>query len=178
VELGADEKPAVRLLGRLTSERKRARAALQRALGSDRYLALLDAFEAGLNELTPTDAKISLDSVARAGLKKVRKAVKALPDNPRDEELHHLRKLGKRARYAAELERNRDVVQCAKELQDVLGEHQDATVAETRLRALGESAAPDEAIAAGRLIEREQSRRAHARAAWPAAWRKLNRASR
>jgi hypothetical protein len=60
----------------------------------------------------------------------------------------------------------------------VLGEHQDSTVAESRLRALGEAAPPDQAIVAGRLLEREHLRQAAARADWPAVWRKLDSASR
>ncbi|HJX47794.1 MAG TPA: CHAD domain-containing protein, partial [Gaiellaceae bacterium] len=179
VALGGDDaKAAVRLLRRLTSERKRARAALLRALVSDRYLALLDRFDTELNELAPTGADISLDALARRELKKLRKAVKALPENPRDEELHDLRKRGKRARYAAELARRRELAQQAKQFQDVLGEHQDATFAEVRLRILSEAAAPAEALAAGRLIELERARKAAARAAWPDAWRKLDRAAR
>jgi CHAD domain-containing protein len=108
----------------------------------------------------------------------LRKAVGALPQEPLDEQLHDLRKRGKRARYASELARHRSVAKLAKQLQDVLGEHQDSTVAEERLRALGTLAPPDEAVAAGRLLEREHARRAAARAAWPDAWRRLDRATR
>lgn len=175
---GDDEKAAGRLLRNLTRERTRARTALLRALDNDRYLGLLDLFDAELNELAPSGADITLTAIARHELKQLRKAVEALPESPRDEQLHDLRKLGKRARYAAELARNRDVALRAKQLQDVLGEHQDATIAEARLRALSATAAPAEAVAAGRLVEREQARQAAARAAWPAAWRKLDRAAR
>lgn len=175
---GNDAKAAVRLLRNLSRERKRARDALLRALGGERYLELLDRFDATLNDLTPTGADVTLDVLARRELKKVRKAVKALPPEPQDAELHDLRKLGKRARYAAELARHREIAQCSKELQDVLGVHQDSTVAEGRLRALAATAPPAEALAAGRLIEREHRRQADARAAWSAAWRKLDRAAR
>jgi CHAD domain-containing protein len=175
---GNDAKAAVRLLRHLSRERKRARDTLLRALSSSRYLELLDRFEAMLDELTPTGADVTLDALARRQLKKVRKAVAALPEDPRDEELHAIRKLGKRARYAAELARSRDVAQRSKKLQDVLGVHQDSTVAEARLRALAATAPADEALAAGRLIEREHVRQAETRAAWPRAWRKLDRAAR
>ena len=60
-----------------------------------------------------------------------------------------MRKLGKRARYASELAGHNEVVRRAKALQDVLGEHQDAVIAEQRLRALAAAASPDQAIAAG-----------------------------
>ena len=174
---GVDTKAAVRLLRNMSRERTRVRTALLKALDGDRYLTLLDQFDATLNELAPTSAEISLDAPARGELKKVRKAVKALPESPTDDELHAVRKLVKRARYAAELARIRDVVEGSKRLQDVLGEHQDSTVAETRLRALAAVAPPDEALAAGRLIEREHARQVEARAAWPRAWRTLDRAS-
>ncbi len=174
----ADEKVALRLLRALTQEWKRARGALLRALDSPRYLQLLDRFETELVDLEPTGAEITLEALAKRELKRVRKAVRALSEPPLDEELHDLRKLGKRARYASELARNRPVAECAKKLQDVLGEHQDSTVAESRLRALGAAAPPDQALVAGRLLEREHLRQSAARADWPAAWRRLDRASR
>jgi CHAD domain-containing protein len=85
--------------------------------------------------------------------------------------VHDLRKAGKRARYAAELmlpEGGRPVeryVDAVKELQDVVGAHQDAVVAEERLRAIARART---AIAAGRLIDGERKRRADARRALPA----------
>ena len=78
-----------------------------------------------------------------------------------DEELHKLRIRGKRARYAAELlpdggKRVKRYLDALKALQDTLGEHQDAVVAEQQVRAHADAAA---ALAAGRLIELEQQRR-------------------
>ena len=67
------------------------------------------------------------------------------------------------------------MVKRAKALQDVLGEHQDSVVAETTLRGL--SSAPERAIVAGRLIERERARRASARNSWRKAWDRLARAA-
>jgi hypothetical protein len=55
----------------------------------------------------------------------------------------------------------------------VLGDHQDAVVAEQRLRAL---AGPKTGLAAGHLVEREQERRRRARAAYPRVWKRLRRA--
>jgi CHAD domain-containing protein len=175
---GVDEKTALRLLRAITQERKRARGVLLRALESPRYLQLLNRFETELVELEPTGAEITLTALARSELKRVRKAVHTLSEPPLDDELHDLRKLGKRARYAFELARDRDVADCAKKLQDVLGEHQDSTVAEARLRALGAVGPSDQAVVAGRLLERERLRQAAARADWPSAWRRLRRVSR
>jgi CHAD domain-containing protein len=68
------------------------------------------------------------------------------------------------------------VIRGCKTLQDVLGDHQDAAVAEARIRALvGPRTRPDRALAAGRVIERQHDRRRAARAAFPAAWRALER---
>ena len=64
----------------------------------------------------------------------------------------------------------------AKKFQDVLGEHQDAAVAVERLRELAAEGSAGQALAAGRLVEREEARRAAARAAWPEAWEKLRKA--
>ena len=176
--LGVDAKPAERLLRALERERKRDRGAMLRAFDSVRYLSLLDRFQAQLDALEPTGADISLDAVARRELKKLRKAIHALPDEPEDASLHEIRKLGKRARYAAELAGQTEVVRRAKALQDVLGEHQDAVVSEARLRVLAAKAPTDQALAAGRLIDREQLRHADARASWWHAWRRLERAAR
>jgi CHAD domain-containing protein len=64
----------------------------------------------------------------------------------------------------------------AKAFQDVLGEHQDAVVAEARLRELARSADPAAARATGRLVERLHLTRERARAGLPRAWRRLERA--
>jgi len=86
-------------------------------------------------------------------------------------------------RYAAEFaepdlgNRAKHVAERATTLQDVLGEHQDAIVAEARLRELLPKApSSGAAFAAGRLVERERARKAAARAALPKAWRRLERA--
>jgi CHAD domain-containing protein len=175
--LGADEKAAGRLLRMLSRDRTRARAGLLRALNTDRYLGLLDRYDSELSALEPTGADVSLASLAQKEVRKLRRAVRALPIDPADDELHALRKLGKRARYASELAGHAAVVKRAKSFQDVLGEHQDAVVAQGRVRELAADAARAEAIAAGRLIEREELRRRTARAAWPDAWRRLERAA-
>jgi CHAD domain-containing protein len=93
--------------------------------------------------------------------------------------LHRLRIRAKRARYAAEaVGAKKEFVDRAKDLQDVLGEHQDAVVAEERIRDLlaRVRGTGRTALAAGRLIERQRLRRANARRAWPKAWKRLERA--
>jgi CHAD domain-containing protein len=178
-ELDPDDHAAlVPLLRRLVRQRSRHRRALLQALDSDRYDTLLDGFEATLSELRPAESEETLESIARREFKKLRRAVEALDSEPTDDALHDLRKHGKRARYAHELSGADKVVRRAKELQDVLGEHQDSVVTEERLRALAHDATQEQALAAGLLIGREQLRRAEARASWQNAWRRLERAAR
>ncbi|HEU0127192.1 MAG TPA: hypothetical protein VFQ48_01090 [Pseudonocardiaceae bacterium] len=62
-------------------------------------------------------------------------------------------------------------------LQDVLGEHQDACVAQQRVVALldglGDVVDLDVVFTAGRLVEREEVSRSAARGAWLAAWQQV-----
>jgi CHAD domain-containing protein len=172
-----DRQAAGQALRTLERRRKRERKTMLDTLDGDRYLRLLDRFETEIEALEPTRATASLGSLARRELKKLRRDVEALPEDPPDEQLHALRKRGKRARYAAELAGKKRIVTAAKGLQDVLGDHQDAVVAEQRLRELALDAPPATALAAGRLVERERGRKHAARASWPRAWRKLRRAA-
>jgi CHAD domain-containing protein len=175
-KLGQEDADQARLLlVGLRDDRSRARRRLLTTLRSDRYLALLDETELMIEQLEPGGADISLDEVAAKRFAKLRKAARRLPQDPADDELHRVRKKDKRARYAAELAEWTKSVKRAKELQDVLGEHQDAVVAALRLRELAAAAPPEQALASGRLIERETARRADARAAWPRAWKKLRK---
>jgi CHAD domain-containing protein len=109
-------------------------------------------------------------------------AVAAMGVDPADQELHDLRVLGKKLRYAAEIAAPvggkpvRTLVKATKRLQDVLGEHQDSCVAETRLRGLN----PDDveqAFVAGRLVERERVRQVAVRATWRDAFVEVDEAA-
>ena len=172
-----DAEAAEALLGRLASERDVAQEALLDALESERYFTLLDRFEALVAQLEPAAGASSLDSLVDKQLSRLRRAVRGLGDEPADPELHEVRKRGKRARYTTELAGNDEVVKQLKELQDVLGEHQDAVVAADKLHALARDPGTTvpEALAAGRLIEREHERKARARAEWPGRWQPLER---
>jgi CHAD domain-containing protein len=178
--LGGDRDEALGLLGGLEAERTAARQAVVEALSSDRYLALLERLE-HVGEPATTGEIVPLATLWRAEWKRTRKAVKRLSKSPSDEELHAVRIRVKRVRYAAELashelgRKGKRVVKAARALQDVLGEHQDATVAEERIRGWAELGSVG--VAAGRLVELERKRKSEARAAWPKAWKKLRRAA-
>ncbi len=170
-----DVERAGSLLATLRTERSCSRSRLLAALRSDEYLALLDDTAQTIDELEPSGSAVTLDELADEAFARLRKAVRKLPDAPANEELHAVRKKGKRARYAAELAGWKKPVKRAKKLQDVLGEHQDAVVTAARLRELAAGSAPEQALVAGRLVEREEERRLQARKAWPNAWQKLRR---
>jgi CHAD domain-containing protein len=183
--LGEDEVAFAEVLQKLEAQRADARDRLLAALGSDRYHALLEALEAASRAPHARALDAPLDELAGAEFRRLAKAVKRLGDDPTDEALHAVRIKGKRARYAAELAEPlvgkpaARVVSKAKSFQDVVGEHQDAVVAEERLRGLVSELGSDEAVlAAGRVVERERRRRLEARAALPRAWAKLERAGR
>jgi CHAD domain-containing protein len=79
-------------------------------------------------------------------------------------------------RYVAESLGEERVVRRAKEFQDVVGEHQDAVVAEQRLRDLA-ARVPESALTLGVLIERERERRVRMRGGLPKSWKRLERAA-
>jgi CHAD domain-containing protein len=203
-DLPEDEQAAAdRLLRGLVEERRRARRRMLDTFRGARYATLLrtlatlataDLPDAGSDgdgrSAPPRRARekgiVLLDTVRKPYRKLVR-AVRALDDDPPDEQLHALRIRGKRLRYAAELaaptggKRVRRLIRATKELQDVLGEHQDTVVAEAEVRRLlDEQDQPevDLVFVAGRLVERERTRRVECRARWRAAFEEVDHQAR
>lgn len=180
---GADVRAIGTIRGRLGRQRGTARRALLAAMSEPRYFQLLDSLAAA--ERAPAGpGSASLEQIAADAFERARKAKKALPPDPDDDELHAVRIEVKRARYAAELaepvlgKAGDRLLRRAKVVQDVIGEHQDACVAEARIRELAVSGGASAALAAGRLIERQQARKQAARAALPEAWRAFAKAGR
>jgi CHAD domain-containing protein len=169
------------LFAALDRQREAARSELNAGLESERYLELLDLLEAE----PPGDhgSERTLTSIWRRELRRTKRFVAALGEAPLDGELHATRIRVKRARYAAELaraelgERGEAFVEAAKALQDILGAHQDSVVGEQVLRRLAPEL-PGAALAMGRLVDREQARRAAARSSWRRAWKRLARRGR
>jgi CHAD domain-containing protein len=180
---GEDARAFRRLRSRLALERNADRAALLEGMASARYFRLLDVLE-GADSAPAGDGGDPPVELARREFKRLRKAAKALPKVPADEALHEIRIDAKRARYSAELaapdlgKAGARFLDRAKDLQDVIGEHQDACVAETRLRALALHGGGKTGLTAGRLIERQQRRRRNARRAYPGAWARLEKSGR
>jgi CHAD domain-containing protein len=180
---GADVRAAGTIRSRLGRRRAAARRTLLEAMSEARYFQLLDSLAAAEHATAGPDS-VSLQQIAADAFRRARKAKKALPPHPSDDELHAVRIEVKRARYAAELaeptlgKAGARFLRRAKVVQDVIGEHQDACVAEARIRELAVSGGASAALAAGRLIERQQARKRAARAALPDAWRALAKAGR
>jgi CHAD domain-containing protein len=170
-----DEEAAEWALAALERDRAEAREALLEALDGERYPALLLALDRSV-DLPPVIAEVSPAQIAAGEFAKLEKLLDKIGAESSDEDLHRLRIGAKKARYAAELaeptvgKRARRFVESAKHMQDVIGTHQDAIVAEERLRSLlGRTRSKGPAFALGRLVERERTRRAEARLAVPSA---------
>jgi CHAD domain-containing protein len=181
------------LIQALVADRQTARAEMLAVLGSRRYTALLRRLATAVSQPLPAPrdrlAVGSLVELVGIEYRRLSKAVRGAGEYPPDEVLHALRIQGKRLRYTGELvaasgrkpERAsvRELVASAAALQDVLGEHQDACVAQQRvmllLDGLGDRVGIDVAFAAGRLIEREEASRIATRGSWPAAWQQVQR---
>ncbi len=171
------------LLELLAEDHEQARRALLGVLDSERYLQLLAALDAAATAPRVQDAGVGVDQLARKEFRKLRKRHRRLRSDPSAGELHKFRVRGKRARYAAELAATttggaaKRFIDRAKVLQDVLGEHQDAIVAENAVRGLAaRSRSAEASLAAGRMIERQQDRRRQARDDFPKAWKRLRQA--
>ncbi len=180
----ADARSAAALLKVLAAEIEVLRGRLMADLDSDRYVDLLEQLvHASLSPVTLPDveqtAAAVLPGLAAGPWRRLRSAVRQLPDEPSDPELHRIRILAKRARYAAEAvaavagPQAAAFAKAAARLQTVLGEHQDAVTAQAWLRAARVSGR--KAFVAGELIALERIDAEHARARWPKAWAALDR---
>jgi CHAD domain-containing protein len=184
VALAEDDAATVAdLAAELQAESEEARARLVLDMRTDRYIDLIERLVEASRApaLTPEGqlrAAIVVPALARRDWKQLRKGVSGLSDQPDDPELHRIRILAKRVRYAAEAAepiagkiatRN---AEAAAALQDVLGDHQDSVTAQQWLREAGKG---PRAFVAGELTALEREAAAHDRAAWHNVWKKLDR---
>jgi CHAD domain-containing protein len=181
-----------RVQGHFAPARARGRTGLLSALDSQRYFTLLDELGSLLAEppLTPRAALPAADVLPAAARRpyrqvrrRMRRARRAPAGQPTDVALHEARKAAKRARYAGEAmtpaigNKARRFTKQMKQVQSVLGDHQDAVIARQVERELGISAylAGENAFSYGLLYGRDvcDGERLQARA-----WRTWRRASR
>jgi CHAD domain-containing protein len=182
-----DAATAEHLLDRLVRSWEAARLELLEAMRTPRYAALLDRLVAAAQvpDVLPAGDEPAgevLPALAQRPWRHLQRDVDALPDDPRDEQLHEVRIRAKRCRYAAEAvvpavgKRARRFARAVAGLQDVLGDHQDAVVATAWLRdAVASAATPDEIFVAGMLAGAIRGMERSTRAAWPDAWRDVRR---
>lgn len=167
-------------LEKLKTERDRARESMLAGLESDKYLDLLNTLEAATVSLVVRAVDEGLEDGAARRFRKLRKAVKGLGSPPEDEELHRVRRQAKKARYTADLVRPLGGKKVAryltaiKELQEVLGDFQDAVVAQGRITEyLPNAASSAEGFALGRMAELQASKKRQSAAAFPEVWEKV-----
>jgi CHAD domain-containing protein len=167
------------LIERLRADRDELQRAVVATLKSEGYQRVLDQLSL---PVVPAEDRPErkLDKLAARELRRLVARVRRLGKRPSDEALHALRIKVKRVRYATELasgpkgKKKRRVIDAATRMQDVLGAHQDAVVTEERLREVAN--ALDEtgiAFVAGRLAERERTKREEIHDRLPAHWKEL-----
>jgi CHAD domain-containing protein len=118
-----------------------------------------------------------LPALVRRPWRHLRQAVDALGDDPADEALHDVRIQAKRLRYAAEAAAPvigrpaRRLAAAVAGVQGVLGDFNDAVVAEEWLRQAAKSAPASTALVAGQLIAVERRQQQVGRDTWGKPWR-------
>ncbi len=186
--LSADDvAPGELLLDGLRAERNAARDELLAGLRSSRYLDLLERLFAAARMVPPADQTVDLEldlgDLVTKPWKKLRGAVHELGEHPPDPALHAVRIRAKRARYAAEAvapaigKGAKRFASKVADLQDVLGEHQDAVVAGQWLRDHVPTG-PDAtraAFVAGLLAAQEDAAAQASRDEWPPVWKRAKR---
>ncbi|GIH13565.1 CYTH and CHAD domain-containing protein [Rugosimonospora africana] len=189
-----DPDAVARFDAELEARHSAALAALAEAMSGKRYLALLDRLvdAAAAPRLAGVAADTARDLLPRLAGKPWRRladgsagtvAAGSLDPLGPDEEWHDVRIRAKRARYATEavaavLGGNAtSLARRIGEVQELLGEHQDAVIAADTWLAIAE-AHPDDhrlAVAAGRLVERERGVVREVRARFPETWAAASR---
>lgn len=173
------------VFGQLSRERDEARALLLSAMTSPRYLALLDElvlaaraplFAAGAQR----PARKVVPKLVAGPWKKLRDQARRLPSDPSPANLHQVRIRARRVRYAAEAavplvgKGAGRLARALASLQTVLGDHQDAVVAERWLRRSTPSYDPPVQEAARALIDIQRAEAEDCRRRWRPAWEKAS----
>jgi CHAD domain-containing protein len=172
-----DAKHGGAIIQRLHRERDAHRAALVEILDSDRYGDLVEALVVDAQHPhLATDglqrAQAVLPGVVSRPWKHLEQAMAALGKHPVDEQLHEVRIRAKRARYAAEAatpvcgKPAKRMGSALAEAQGILGDLQDAVVAEDWLRTAGSRGPAVQALVAGELIAAERREMDATRRRW------------
>ena len=187
-----DREPLEALRTLLEEQRAKQRKAMLRTLDSRRYARLVESFgeflRRGPSRRTQASRQpilVAAPDLIRKPYRKVRKLGDHLTEESSGEEYHELRKKGKRLRYALEFLSNiygdptKNLIKPLKNLQDVLGDHQDAKVATAHLRQLsvikGHSPKlpPETIFVMGSIAQRYDTRARELRAKFPKAYSRI-----
>lgn len=178
----ADLSPAIdRLTDAIAERRHRDRTALLEALAGSRYVDLIDRLVQAANapllrDESPGDLAAPLEGMLRLPIERLQRRAQQTPPNAPEPALHRVRIAAKRARYTAEAigpyvahsRRLGKVARTSARLQNDLGRLQDAVVLVADLEATLAAREGDSAfaLAAGRLIERQESVKRQVRRAY------------
>jgi len=191
-ELGRDAEAITPLIRSFEARHEIAFLALHEGLRGERYRELLVLLDQAIEHPRLKDeawepCRRVLPPLAAAAWRRARKGAQGLRPADPDAEFHELRKRAKRARYVAELiapiighredpSANR-FIRLITQVQDTLGEHQDAVVAAAEIeRCLAENAGNAPLVkAAGRLLETQREASRAAKTAFFKVWDKLDR---
>jgi CHAD domain-containing protein len=185
-----DREALASLRSLLVAERGEARASLLAVLDSRRYEAFVGRFGRLLRTRQPRlsvpgalPARAVAPDLLEARFRKLRARGDRISPRSEPVEYHRLRIHGKRLRYALEFfadlypAQTRPLIKRLVVLQDILGQHQDADVAITRLRRLAAEHAgelePITIFAMGEIAERYRHSLAGLRAQFPPAYARV-----
>ena len=179
-----DREAGVELIAAAEDDRMTVQRKLLAVLDSERYRSMLERLTLPV-EVTTTPASNTTEELAARELRRLLARVRKLGKTPSHAELHALRIRVKTVRYSLELSglpagtRTSRIIDTSVQLQNLLGEHQDAVAAEEHIRALAfRIGSTQVAYVAGRLAERQRQRRADLERRLPSAWKRLRRLAR
>ena len=179
-----DREAAAPVLASLQADRDAAHATLLEALASRRYLHLLDRVVAAANDPALRDdarapASEVVPALVRRPWHKLAKRAEKLDESPSDDDLHQIRIRTKRVRYAAEAaapvvgKQARAFARAAADLQDVLGDLNDAVVAARRLDEWTALHGAENTRGAEALAGLERAAARELRGRWRSVWEEL-----
>jgi CHAD domain-containing protein len=184
-----DAKLAGALLQRLAETTSHAFEHVLATLTDDRYVSLLNAlvdaarqprFATEPSGLAGRSGRPVFIDLAHRPWRRLNRAVDALAPDAPDTAFHAIRILAKRARYATEAvaplygKDARRFASALADVQTVLGNYQDTTIAEAWLREAAK-ALPSTRLVAGELIAFERDDRVRLRAQFWTVWKKTSR---
>jgi CHAD domain-containing protein len=166
----------------LQKKRTKVQHELVGELRRSRYVKLVNRLTLDVRQPHCIPHKTTLQELAGKAFRKLCKAVKNIDVRACSARWHCVRILAKRARYAAELSAPRwgqpatRFIEQIKNIQDYLGEIQDAVIAENILRRYTSKARGRRStLLAGQMVERQHQRQYNAKKAFFSTWKDVRK---